>query len=64
MVIVSSVSFLVHVYSMGYMKGDVGYARFFSYISGFTFAMLSLVMANNFLLLFLVGWAWGCFLIS
>lgn len=55
MVIVTCVSFLVHVYSMGYMKGDAGYARFFSYISGFTFAMLSLVMANNFLLLFF-GW--------
>ncbi len=55
MVIVTTVSFLVHVYSVGYMKGDAGYTRFFSYISGFTFAMLSLVMANNFLLLFF-GW--------
>lgn len=55
MIVVTFVSFLVHVYSVGYMKGDPGYARFFSYISGFTFAMLSLVMANNFLLLFF-GW--------
>lgn len=55
MVIVTFVSFLVHLYSVGYMQGDSGYARFFSYISGFTFAMLSLVMANNFLLLFF-GW--------
>ncbi len=55
MVIVTFVSMLVHIYSMGYMRGDSGYARFFSYISGFTFAMLSLVMANNFLLLFF-GW--------
>lgn len=55
MVVVTFVSFLVHVYSVGYMKGDPGYSRFFSYISGFTFAMLSLVMANNFLLLFF-GW--------
>lgn len=55
MVIVTFVSFLVHVYSIGYMDGDSGYSRFFSYISGFTFAMLSLVMANNFLLLFF-GW--------
>ncbi len=55
MIVVTFVSFLVHVYSMGYMQGDSGYARFFSYISGFTFAMLALVMANNFLLLFF-GW--------
>lgn len=55
MVVVTFVSFLVHVYSVGYMAGDPGYSRFFSYISGFTFAMLSLVMANNFLLLFF-GW--------
>ncbi len=55
MVIVTFVSLLVHIYSVGYMKGDSGYARFFSYISGFTFAMLSLVMADNFLLLFF-GW--------
>ena len=55
MVIVNFVSLLVHVYSIGYMKDDPGYQRFFSYISGFTFSMLSLVMANNFLLLFF-GW--------
>ena len=55
MVIVTFVSLLVHIYSIGYMEGDPGYQRFFSYISGFTFAMLSLVMANNFLLLFF-GW--------
>ena len=55
MVVVTFVSFLVHVYSVGYMQGDSGYTRFFSYISGFTFAMLALVMSNNFLLLFF-GW--------
>ncbi|MDF2939818.1 MAG: NADH:ubiquinone oxidoreductase subunit [Gammaproteobacteria bacterium] len=55
LVVVNFVSLLVHIYSMGYMEGDPGYQRFFSYISGFTFAMLSLVMANNFLLLFF-GW--------
>ncbi len=55
MVIVTFISLLVHIYSVGYMKGDSGYARFFSYISGFTFAMLALVMADNFLLLFF-GW--------
>ncbi len=55
MVIVAFVSLLVHIYSIGYMQDDPGYQRFFSYISGFTFAMLSLVLANNFLLLFF-GW--------
>ena len=55
MVIVSFVSLLVHIYSIGYMQGDTGYQRFFSYISLFTFAMLMLVMANNFLQLFF-GW--------
>ena len=55
MLVVTFVSLLVHIYSIGYMAGDSGYQRFFSYISGFTFAMLSLVMANNFLLLFF-GW--------
>jgi len=55
MIVVNFVSLMVHIYSIGYMRGDPGYQRFFSYISGFTFAMLSLVMANNFLLLFF-GW--------
>ena len=55
MLIVTFVSTLVHVYSIGYMKGEEDYARFFAYISGFTFAMLCLVMGNNFLLLFF-GW--------
>ena len=55
MLIVTFVSTLVHIYSIGYMKGEDGYVRFFAYISGFTFAMLCLVMANNFLLLFF-GW--------
>lgn len=55
MVIVTFVSFLVHVYSIGYMADDDGYQRFFSYISLFTFMMLMLVTANNFLQLFF-GW--------
>ncbi len=55
MIIVTFVSLMVHIYSIGYMTEDPGYQRFFSYISGFTFAMLSLVMANNFLILFF-GW--------
>tara|TARA_B100000686_G_scaffold352879_1_gene456337 strand:- start:296 stop:2245 length:1950 start_codon:yes stop_codon:yes gene_type:complete len=55
MVVVSFVSLMVHIYTIGYMKGDPGYQRFFSYISLFTFAMLVLVMSNNFLQLFF-GW--------
>ena len=55
MVVVSFVSLMVHIYTIGYMKGDSGYQRFFSYISLFTFSMLVLVMSNNFLQLFF-GW--------
>ena len=55
MVVVTFVSLCVHVYTIGYMHDDTGYQRFFSYISLFTFAMLMLVMANNFLQLFF-GW--------
>lgn len=55
MVIVTFVSLLVHIYSIGYMHDDDGYQRFFSYISLFTFMMLMLVTANNFLQLFF-GW--------
>ena len=55
MVVVTFVSLMVHIYTIGYMRGDPGYQRFFSYISLFTFAMLMLVMANNFLQLFF-GW--------
>jgi NADH-quinone oxidoreductase subunit L len=55
MVVVTFVSLMVHIYTIGYMKDDDGYARFFSYISLFTFSMLMLVMANNFMQLFF-GW--------
>lgn len=55
MVVVSFVSWMVHIYTIGYMQDDPGYQRFFSYISLFTFGMLMLVMANNFLQLFF-GW--------
>jgi NADH-quinone oxidoreductase subunit L len=55
MVVVTFVSFLVHLYTIGYMAEDPGYQRFFSYISLFTFSMLMLVMANNFMQLFF-GW--------
>ena len=55
MITVNFVSFLVHIYSIGYMRNDPGYQRFFSYISLFTFSMLALVTANNFLQLFF-GW--------
>lgn len=55
MVVVSGVSLLVHVYTVGYMRDDPGYTRFFAYISLFTFSMLMLVMSNNFMQLFF-GW--------
>ncbi len=55
MLVVTFVSLMVHVYTIGYMHDDDGYQRFFSYISLFTFSMLILVMANNFLQLFF-GW--------
>ena len=55
MCVVTFVSLMVHIYSIGYMKEDEGYNRFFSYISLFTFSMLMLVMSNNLLQLFF-GW--------
>ena len=55
MLVVTFVSLMVHIYTIGYMAEDPGYQRFFSYISLFTFSMLMLVMANNFLQLFF-GW--------
>lgn len=55
MCVVTFVSLMVHIYTIGYMAEDEGYNRFFSYISLFTFSMLMLVMANNFLQLFF-GW--------
>lgn len=55
MLVVTFVSLMVHIYTVGYMAEDPGYQRFFSYISLFTFSMLMLVMANNFLQLFF-GW--------
>lgn len=55
MCVVTFVSLMVHVYTIGYMHEDPGYARFFSYISLFTFSMLMLVMSNNFIQLFF-GW--------
>lgn len=55
MLVVTFVSLMVHIYTIGYMHEDAGYQRFFSYISLFTFSMLMLVMANNFVQLFF-GW--------
>ena len=55
MVVVTFVSLMVHIYTIGYMADDPGYQRFFAYISLFTFSMLMLVMANNFVQLFF-GW--------
>jgi NADH-quinone oxidoreductase subunit L len=54
--VVSGVSFLIHVYSVAYMGGDRGYARYFAYLNYFVFSMLLLVLAANFVLL-IVGWA-------
>jgi len=55
LVTVTSVSFLVHVYSFGYMAHDDGFSRFFAYLNLFVFSMLILILANNYLLMF-VGW--------
>jgi NADH-quinone oxidoreductase subunit L len=55
MLVVTGVGFLIHFYSIGYMHGDPGFSRFFAYLNLFIFAMLHLVMADNFLLMFL-GW--------
>jgi NADH-quinone oxidoreductase subunit L len=55
MAVVTFVSLMVHIYTIGYMQDDPGYQRFFSYISLFTFSMLMLVMSNNFMQLFF-GW--------
>ena len=55
MIVVTFVSLMVHIYTVGYMQEDPGYNRFFSYISLFTFSMLMLVMSNNFMQLFF-GW--------
>lgn len=55
MLIVTGVGALIHVYSIGYMHGDPGFWRFFAYLNLFIFAMLNLIMADNFLLMFL-GW--------
>ncbi|MFL5868491.1 MAG: NADH-quinone oxidoreductase subunit L [Thermoleophilaceae bacterium] len=54
--VVSGVSFLIHVYSVAYMTGDRGYSRYFAYLNYFVFSMLLLVLAGNFVLL-IVGWA-------
>ena len=53
--VVTGVGFLIHVYSVGYMSHDPGYARYFSYLNLFSFAMLTLVLGSNFLVMF-VGW--------
>jgi NADH-quinone oxidoreductase subunit L len=59
LVVVTSVSFLVHIYSIGYMHGDGGYPRFYAYLSLFTFSMLMLVLSANFLLLYVFWEAVG-----
>jgi len=59
LLLVTTVSALVHIYTIGYMEGEPGYARFFSYIALFTFSMLMLVLADNFLQLFVFWEAVG-----
>jgi len=59
LIVVTTVSMLVHIYSTGYMHGDKGYPRFFAYLSLFTFSMLMLVMADNFLQLYVFWEAVG-----
>src|SRR3954454_20713903 len=54
--VVSGVSFLIHLYAVAYMGSDRGYTRFFAYLNYFVFSMLLLVLASNFVLL-IVGWA-------
>ncbi len=55
LLVITSVGFLIHVYSIGYMHGDEGYTRYFAYLNLFVFAMLILVLGNNYLMMF-VGW--------
>ena len=55
LIVVSTIGLLVHYYSIGYMRGDGGYYRFFAYLNLFMFAMFTLILANNYLLVFL-GW--------
>ncbi|HEX3074248.1 MAG TPA: proton-conducting transporter membrane subunit, partial [Ignavibacteriales bacterium] len=53
--VVTGVGFLIHIYSIGYMHGDKAFWRFFAYLNLFIFAMMNLILADNFVLLFL-GW--------
>src|ERR1035437_7969236 len=55
LMVVTGVGFLIHIYSIGYMHGEEGFYRFFSYLNLFTFSMLLLVMGNNLLVMF-IGW--------
>src|ERR1700712_911419 len=55
LLIITGVGFLIHLYSIGYMKGDAGYGKFFSYLNLFVFFMLLLVLGSNYLIMF-IGW--------
>lgn len=55
LLVVTGVSFVIHIYSIGYMRGDTGFARYFTYLNLFVFSMLLLVLGNNYLVMF-VGW--------
>ncbi len=55
LLVITGIGFIIHVYSIGYMHGDAGYARYFAYLNLFVFAMLILVVGNNYVMMF-VGW--------
>ncbi len=55
LLVITGVGFIIHVYSIGYMHGDAGYTRYFAYLNLFVFAMLLLVLGNNYLMMF-IGW--------
>ena len=57
---VTGVGMLIHIYSTGYMAHEGGYYRFFGYLNLFMFSMLTLILANNYVLMFVGGKAWGC----
>src|SRR4029079_11549326 len=59
LLVVTGVGFLIHLYSAGYMHGDPGYARFFTYLNLFVFSMVMLVLAGNFLVLYVFWEAVG-----
>ena len=62
LVVVTTVSLMVQIYSQGYMKGDPGYTRYYAWMSLFTMSMLGLVMSSSLLFMFISGRWWACVL--